>query len=156
MPRLDPIGRIDNPNERDFDPLVIPIVAYTLDREEVIREFRFRPSLSFGYAISVFRGNIEDAEKPAQMRAMLKFLDACLMPDDLEEFWAFLGDPHLVIEQQTLSSLYTTLAEQYAARPTLPSSASRNGSSTSSRTQLAGARARASGSPKRRSRSAST
>ena len=39
------IGQVENPEDLDLDPVVVPLAAYTLDRKEVIERFPFKPTM---------------------------------------------------------------------------------------------------------------
>ncbi len=158
MPELAPIGLIDNVDERTFEPIVIPIVGYTLDAQPVTRRFRFWPTLNFDAAVNLYRDTKADGSP--REAAIFEYLDKCLIPDDLEDFWAFVGqrpvggDPAVVVEQTTIRELYRALVGEYGRRPTLPLSDSLDGSSTPSPTSAAAANANRSSSPRSRSRAA--
>jgi hypothetical protein len=78
--------------------------------------------------------------------AAIDYIEAALLPAELEPFRVFLARPDIEIPAKTLWDLQQALAEQYnAPRPTRPSRPSSNGRSTAKRTSAGGSRERASG-----------
>jgi len=146
---LEPVGRVAEPDKLDMEPIVVPIVGYSIDREEVIEKFRFRPVQPAGAALDVLRAT--DAHGNAPLGPVMRYLERCLLSDEQERWREFLDRDDVFIEQTVLVDLYQRITEAYAERPTLPSSVSANGGSTTKPTPPGGARARASTSKRSRS-----
>ena len=143
------VGRVENPQERSTDPIVVPVAAYTLEGKEVVEKFRFRPVMPAGAVIRAFR-----AIQPNGVLAtgpILDFLQKSLLADDRERFLEFLDRDDLMIEAQLISQIYETVTEVWSGRPTRRPSASASGGSPTKRTSRAGARSRASASKTSRS-----
>ena len=152
--QLDPIGRLADPNEIDLEPITVPIIGYTLDREEVETLIDFVPSVPLSAALALNRqtrpnGNVLHP-------AIIEWLDACVSAESHDRWLEMLGSKDIMIETETLVEVYRQLAERYAARPTLRFSDSDGGPSSTNRTSQAAARSRASRSRKSRSPSRST
>ena len=140
--KLDPIGRVENPQELDVEPITIPVVGYTTGRKEVCEEFNFHPSLPWGNTFDMFEAENGSGPKPG---GVIKWLYNCLLDDDeRERFRAFCKREDVIIAQQTMEDIFQSLAETYAARPTLPRSASTGGGASTKRTSQAASRASAS------------
>ncbi len=147
---LEPIGRVDNLEDFDLDPIVVPIVGYTIDKEEVIQPIRFRPVQPTGAGLAILRQTRPDGNVP--IGPVLHFLDECIMFDDRDLWEKFVNDETIFIEQTTLIELYKRLTEVYAARPTTRRSASPGTRPSSTPTSRAVARSRASTSKRSPSR----
>lgn len=156
MPTLDPIGRVEHPEELDLDPLVVPIVGYTRDKQEIVEEFRFRSVQPTGAALNILRQSRLDADGDlvTPMPQLMAFLDSCVLPEDRETWqgWLDKTNNEIYVEQDTLMAVYRALSEFYSARPTMRRSSSDGGPSSISPTSMAASREKASTS--RRSRSA--
>jgi hypothetical protein len=146
---LDPVGRVENPEELDFEPIVIPVVGYTRDHKEVVEKARFRPLPPAGQTVEVLRSMAPNGGVRASQ--MMSFLDACVLEDGREAWAAFLDSPDVEIEQATLAGVYSALMEAYAARPTMPPASSAAGGKKTKQTSQAASRAKASRSKKSRS-----
>jgi hypothetical protein len=141
--KLQPIGRVENPDELDLDPIEVPIVAYANDRSEVITEIRFRAVQPMGASLDVLRETRGDGNVP--LSEAIKFLDDCILLEDRKKWEALIHDPELTIEQTTYSVLYRELCSVYAARPTQRLSGSHSGQRKPKQTSRDAARKRASG-----------
>jgi len=148
---MDPIviGRVQNPEELDLEPLELTIVGYTLDHKEVAETFHFRPVMPAGAQLEIIRHTNEIGN--VALPAVVKFVEECLVEGELEAFTAFLHRPDVMIVPGTIVDLYRALTEYYAARPTRLSSASASGGSAAKRTSRASARSAASRSKSNRS-----
>ncbi len=140
--QLDPIGRVESPDGFDLDPIVIPIVGYTLDRTEVVEEIRFRPIQPAWASLQVIEttnaaGNID-------LKQVMHFLSKCVLAEDVEKWREFLDRDDVMFEQTIFVELYKALSAAYAHRPTMLSSVSEAGGSRTRRTSRGGARSRAS------------
>jgi hypothetical protein len=124
VPELQVVGRVPNPEQIETDPIILPVCAYTIDREEVIERFPFRPMLPLGVAALLERlGGSEVA-----VNTVIVLLHDCLMADAVERWERFLDRDDLLIDAATLAEGWKALLECYAARPTLlPSGSSRTG-----------------------------
>jgi hypothetical protein len=152
MPTLDPIGRVANPEEElDFEPVTIPIVAYTKDKKEVVKEVRFRGVMPTGAALEVLRSITVNrrGEQTVPPAVVMAYLDAAVLPEDVESFREFISDSAIYIEQTTLFECYVQLTEWYSERPTRRQSGSRGSPAPTRRTSQAAARSRASTTSKR-------
>lgn len=138
--QLQPIGRVEDPQTLDLEPIVVPVVGYDKDHAEHIEEFRFRPIQPTGASLKVLREQDEQGNVP--VKTVLTFLDKCLMAEDHDRWEAFLDDPHVFVGQDTIVALYEAVMQVYAERPTVRQSASRSGAAISKRTSGGAARGR--------------
>lgn len=136
------VGKVEAPESRELDPLIVPVAAYTATGKEVIERFAFRPTIPLGAVMRAF----EQIQPNGALGngPILKFLQKCLLPDDRERFLEFLDRDDLEIEAQLIVDIYTAVMEFWAARPTLPRSASASGTPQQKRTSRAAARSKAS------------
>lgn len=144
MTKLPAVGRVEDPQELDLDPIEIPVVGYTLRREEAEETFSFRPVQPAGATIDILLSLTESGSVPVPK--IMGFLQECLVTSDRDRWNDFLNDPDIMVEQSTLAQLYQALMEVYANRPTLRSSASGGGGRPVKRTSTAARAARASAS----------
>jgi hypothetical protein len=135
--RLDAVGRVTNPDELDFEPIVVPVIAYDEDHNEVEFEVKFRAVQPTGAAMKVMRAT--DAEGNIPTATALLFLEECVIVSERKAWQEFLDDPGLYIERSTLVQLYERLTEVYAGRPTRRRSASSGGRRASATTSPAAA-----------------
>jgi 2-keto-3-deoxy-galactonokinase len=150
MPRLDPIGKVANPEDVDFGPIIVPIIGYTLEGVEVEKELRFRPQFSPADFLDMVRS--ADETGTIGQAAILDYLDSLLMPESKAEWEFILHDKDTNFSQTTIVELYQKIADHYAGGkfPTKQRSGSRSGSEPTKRTTRAAAPAR--GSSKKGSR----
>lgn len=146
--RLPAIGRVEDVSELNVDPIEVPLVAYTSDREEVEEVFRFRPAQPAGATLDVLMATGADGKLPTQM--IFRFLDECLVEEDRVKWRVFLDRPDLIIEQSVLAQVYRGIMEVYAARPTPRWSDSGGGGSPAGPASQAAARSKASGGSKKK------
>jgi len=141
---MDPIvvGRVENPEQLDLQPLEIEVVGYTLERKEVAETFRFRPVPPTGAALAIVRQTMPNGNVP--LGPVLDYLDKCLLEEDQQRFQDYLNRDDVMIEQAAVIDLYTALTEFYTARPTRPPSDSASTGSSAKRTSRAAARSAAS------------
>lgn len=144
------IGQVENPEDLDLEPVVVPLAAYTLDREEVIERFPFKPTMPAGALSAFIRNAGPNGELP--INVTLACLERCLIADAVERWQTFLDRDDLVIETNTLGQVFNALVEHYGARPTRPRSGSPSTGSPAKRTSRAGARSATSRSKTSRSR----
>jgi hypothetical protein len=150
---LEPIGDIEG--GIDIDPITIPVVAWSLTTgKKAIEKFEFRPTLPYGASFALY-DSVDGKGDPRPGR-VVNYICKCLMPADLERWKAFLDSDELMVEQDTISTVFTTLTEIYSARPTLPRSSSSPTGKPTKATSPAASRARASRSRKSPSQSRST
>lgn len=140
--RLETVGRVANPEALDLEPIVVPVAAYTADHREVVQEFSFRAMPPAGPQLDVLR--MMDAQGEVPAGAVVRFLDACLLPEDAARWKKYLDDPALYIQQSALVELYRALMELYSARPTMPQPSSQPGPGSTQPTSPAAAPSRAS------------
>ena len=143
------IGRVENPEALDLEPLELTLVGYTLEHEEVAETFRFRPVVPTGAALDIIRHT--DSQGNIPMGPVLDYVDKCLLEADQEPFRTFLDRNDVMIQGDALIELYRTLTRYYSSRPTRPPSDSASTGSPTKRTSRGDARSRASRSSKRRS-----
>jgi hypothetical protein len=141
MPRLEPIGRVADPDDLDLEPVEIELIGYTSDKEEVSYLCQFRPVQPTGAAVELMRQINPDGDVPVSV--VLAYLDAAVLDGTQEEWSEFINRPDIFIEQTALLSLYETIIEFYAARPTRQRSGSHNGRVTTAKTSRAAARSKA-------------
>lgn len=70
---------------------------------------------------------------------LVRFIEACLPEETVEDFQAVIHDKATIVPLQTLSGIAQWLVEVYADRPTTPSSGSPDGSAPTSDTPEGGA-----------------
>ena len=144
--RLEPIGVIEDLDEIDYEPITVPIVGYTNDKEQVTTDITFRAAQSLGSSLDLIRQmGIDDKGKPIiPIAAILEFLDAAILDTSRVAWDNLIRDEEVNVEQTTLVELYKILAAQYANRPTQQQSASHNGRTTPKKTSRAAASAKGS------------
>jgi hypothetical protein len=141
------VGRIENPEDRVREPIVVPVAAYKLDGTEIIERFNFMPVMQAGAVLRAF-----EAIQPNGVLAagpIIKFLQKSLVAEDKERFIEFLDRDDVVIEAELISKVYQTVTEVWSARPTRRQSGSSNGGAAAKRTSRAAARSAASTTSKR-------
>lgn len=152
---LEPIGRVDDVNDLDLEPVIAPIVAYERKSKlEVIEKFRFRPMAPAGATFDVLRAMGPNGETPVSL--IMAYLDASVLPEDSEALQEFLHRADIEIDPTTVAKVYRALSEVYGARPTMPSANSSGTGKPTKRTSVGVSRAQASRSRTSRSRSRST
>lgn len=63
-----------------------------------------------------------DGENPGRLAGALdEIFNAAVVPEQYDEFRAFIADPHNGVTLELLGEISGYLAEQYSGRPTLPS-----------------------------------
>lgn len=139
MPRTDPIGEVENPDDTDFGPLVIPVVGYKLDGTRVDKDLQFRPQFPPGGFLAMVR-SADDSGVIGQA-AILDYLDSCLLPESRDNWDFIMYDKDTNFSQQTVLAVYKKLAEHYAGGkfPTKQPPALPNGSPRAKRTTSAAA-----------------
>lgn len=135
MPELKVVGRIADPDKLDTEPIVLPVCGYTLDKEEVIEKFPFRPLMPLGIAALCERL----ANQEMAFNTVLVCLRDCLVPDALERWEAFVNRDDLMIDAETIATGWKQILEAYGRRPTLRSSGSSRTGRRSARTSKAAA-----------------
>ena len=151
---LPAVGRVENPDELDIEPIVIPIVGYTRNRKEVVEKIRFRSHMPAGATFDVMRHM--NADGGVQAREVLRYLDATVLEEDSEKLQEFIHRPDVEIRLRTMIEVHEALMEAYAARPTTQLPGSTGTGSSTKRTSRAASRAKASRSKQSRSPSRST
>jgi len=149
--KLDPIGLVEDTESVDLEPITLTICGLSLKtRENVCEEFNCQPTLPWGNTFAAIEA-VESGNTNMAWNA-IKWLRSCLMDDsERDRLQAFLMRSDVAIEQSTMDTAYSTLAETYTGRPTLPRSASTGGGAKTEPTSKAGSRAKASGSKGSRS-----
>jgi hypothetical protein len=162
MPQLEPIGRMDPQEleETDFEPLLVPLVGYTADKQEIMETFRFKAVLPGGPAFKAQR-LIDMLTPNAQgqisipMGIYMEFLERAMLPGEAERFTTFIERPDLEIPARTLGAMYEGVMAYYAANPIRRRVASSAGQLTPALRATSRAAAHAKGSTSKSSRSAS-
>src|SRR3954453_14773074 len=135
---LKPIGRVKDIDELILEPIIIPVIGYTMDKEEVEERFVFRPVQPAGAAMDVLRLTLPNGNVP--INTVMHYLDSCLLDEEQLQRWnEFLERSDVMIEQNVLVEIYKALTEAYAARPTLQWSGSPTGGSFTEPTSTDGA-----------------
>lgn len=143
MTKLDVVGRIDNIASLDMEPVILPMIGYTLDdQSEVIEEFKFRAWVPTAAEFAVVAAMGARGAVPFQL--IKDWLVAAVMPDELERWEAFINRSDLIIKKDAIIDAWRALDAYYTARPTVPSSGSSAGQSPVSKTSRGAARVRAS------------
>jgi hypothetical protein len=141
------VGRVQDPQAQAFDPIVVPVAAYSIEGKEVIERFQFRPVMPAGAVIRAFR-----SIQPNGVLATAPILDfltkSLLNESERERFLEFLDRDDLMIEADLITAVYETVTEVWSARPTRLRSVSASGGSPARRTSRAAARSRASAASK--------
>lgn len=146
---LEPIGRAENPEALNLEPIVAPIVAYTHDGKEHVEKFPFKPVMPAGAMAAMVRNVGPNGELPVNI--LLACLQRCLMPDAAERWETWIDSDELNIEHTTLAQLFDQLVRIYGDRPTRRRSGSASGGPPAKRTSRAAARSAASRSKTSRS-----
>ena len=123
--KIEPIGKVANLDELDFEPLTVPVVGYTDNLKEVITDIRFRAVVPPGFGLDM----ISDVDKNGnvQVAAALRFIQACLLPDDREKWNELIRSDTVNVTSETVSAVYHAIGEFYAKRPFTKQPGSRNG-----------------------------
>jgi hypothetical protein len=155
--KLDPIGKIDNLQDIDLDPITVPVcgIKPSPRPENVCEEFNFRPGVSWGNTFALVDA-IETGEANLAWNAVKWLRNALIDEPEQKRFQAFLSRPDVLVEEATLTALVDALRETWAARPTMPQPSSNGTGTSTKRTSQAASRARASRSRNSRSPSRST
>jgi hypothetical protein len=133
-PELAVVGKVDDPDELDLDPVVVPVCAYKIEtREEVIEKFPFRPVMPPGTVAYLER----IGGQTAGVNVAVAVLNDCVIADARERWDEFLGRDDLAIEATTLADLFKALVEHYGERPTKRSTGSSRTGTRSGRTSRA-------------------
>ena len=123
--RLEPVGRVDNPETLDKEPIVIPVIGYTATLAEVETEISFVGDQPAGASLDIIRA--VDADGNVNARVCLLFVDNCVHPDSRKAWEDLLHRPDVKVSQETLIDLYIALGEAYSSRPSVQRSGSRAG-----------------------------
>ena len=145
---LSAVGRVNNVDELDFEPITVPVIGYTKDKKEVEFKVRFRKEPPIGYSMEAMLSTHIDpkTKKPTiDIQLAMRYLDACVEEDCRDEWMEFLKRPDVTVRQETLADLYSSLMEVYSGDfPTPQPPASHNGRVTPKRTTRAAAKSTAS------------
>lgn len=152
MPELEPVGRRPK-GQRKTEPVIVPVVGYNLDDEEVVFNLVCRPSIPLGIALDITRQSHVNAKGQTIVPTSLalEYIDLCVSPEIADDWKAFLNSPDVMVDLETLADIYRTLSGYYTDRPSTQRSSSPNGVSPTKRTSSGVARGRASTSMKSRS-----
>jgi hypothetical protein len=155
--RLEPIGKIENLQEIDLDPITVPVcgIKPKPKPENVCEDFNFRPMVSWGNTFALVDA-VESGEANLAWNAVKWLRNALVDDEERERFQTFLSRSDVLIGEDTLTALVEALRETWAARPTMPQPSSNGTSPSTKRTSAAASRARASRSKNSRSSSRST
>ena len=125
MPELPAIGRVDDPEAQELEPVTIPLIGYKPDKEEVEIRVKFRAKPAPGTAFDMLT-NV-DAQGNIRYADMLGYLYSCIVPEDRDA---------VLFEQSTIIEAYRALAEFYDGnkRPSKRRPGSQGGPSKTKRT----------------------
>ncbi len=141
MPRLEPVGRVTDPTALNLEPVVVPVVGYTADRQEVVTEIEFRPMATLGSDLEMAMLLTGTDELTA--KAAIEYLESCMTDRGREQWEAIKRSETVFVERETMGEVFRAIVQVYAARPTVKRSGSpRTGQPT--RTPQAASRSRAS------------
>lgn len=116
MPELKPIGRLSNLDDLDTEPLTVPIIGYTEDKQEVETKIRFVGTLPAGASLDMIRAT--DANGRISNAAALDYVDNCVHAEDKEAWDELLHGTAVIVRITTVLEVYQALAEFYTKRPT--------------------------------------
>lgn len=147
---LEPIGKVDNPNDLDLGAITVPIVGYREGPKgnvEVITKIRFKRRVPFDY----YKRILEDGGDLAALtgQEQLDYLTETVDDEDKEKLLELIFQSDLYVERSTIREVFKRVEETRAGRPTKPSP----GSSPSGRpTKVTSKRvSKSTASPKKRS-----
>jgi hypothetical protein len=143
---LEPIGRVEAPEELDLGPIIVPIIGYKKAAKgnvEVVTKIKFKRRMPFKF----FK---EAAEKGIDLAAMtpqdqLDYLTATVEDEDKEKFLELVFDEDVYIERATLREVFKRVDEARANRPTKPRDDSSPSTRPAKKTTKAASGSRASG-----------
>jgi hypothetical protein len=149
---LEPVGRIENLEEENFEPIVMPIVGYDTDGDEVITRIRFRPWIptkkSFDMAAVTVKGITPTS-------TVMEYLEKCVLKEDRGAWNELLDSDDVFIKIETFGEIAQALGSIYnGERPTKQRSDLSGGGQATKPTTRAAATAKVSTSKKLRSISA--
>ncbi|MGP0048501.1 MAG: hypothetical protein ACLPZR_06565 [Solirubrobacteraceae bacterium] len=137
------VGRVADPETRKLEPITVPIAAYTIDGEEVVERFEFRPVMPAGAMLRAFQAiSPNGVLSSGPIGELLE--RSLLNEDERARFRAFLDRDDLQIPAELLVDIYRTVTAAWSGRPTPRRSGSAPGGSQTKRTSRAGQRSRAS------------
>ena len=97
MPELPAIGRVDDPEAQELEPVTIPLIGYKPDKEEVEIRVKFRAKPAPGTAFDMLT-NV-DAQGNIRYADMLGYLYSCIVPEDREAWADVLYGDAVLFEQ---------------------------------------------------------
>jgi hypothetical protein len=147
---LEPIGRVDNPDDIDLNSITVPIVGYKKGPKgnvEVITKIRFKRFIPYGFYKEIVERGGDLGALTGQEQ--LDYLLSTVEDDDKDKFTEIVFGNSLYIERSTVREVFKRVDEARAGRPTKPST----GSSPSGRpTKVTSKRvSKSTASPKKRS-----
>lgn len=129
MPEMKAVGRVKDPEKRDFSPIIIPVIAYDGDGNEVEVKLSFRAEQPMGPYLRMMEHSSVDKDGNVQtdFAYLVQFLRKSILPESRTAWDELIDDEDLYIAQETLADLYEVLFEAWGGRPTRASSVSSTG-----------------------------
>jgi hypothetical protein len=107
---LEPIGRIENLEDENFEPIVMPIVGYDEDGDEVVVKIRFRPWVPTKKSLDM-RGATIKGVTPTNI--VLDYLEKCVLKEDRQAWNDLLDSDDVFIKIETFGEIARTLGSIY-------------------------------------------
>jgi hypothetical protein len=140
--KLEPVGRIKDIDLRDLEPITVPVISYTEDKEEVLTDIRFQPIAPLNTELEMLRSI--DVEGNINQKAVIAYVDGCVYPGDRQKWNDLLAREDVYTYPETLSAVYRAIGEHYTNRPTVRRSGSQGGRGSTRTTSQAAASEKAS------------
>ena len=152
MAELEAVGRIENPEDLNFEPVTVPVIGYNMDGEEVEFLLHCGPTMPMGTMLKLMTQSKVNAKgKPVfDEKLVAQFLERCVLPDSKEAWRDFLDDPEIEVSAETIGAVYGALMDYYTDRPTSQRSDSPTGPAPTKRTSRGAATAKGSTSSRSR------
>lgn len=114
-------------NIDEFEPL-----TFTLNGEK----FTCVPAIQ-GSVILEFVANADGDSGGSAAKALYKFFEDCMEPEEYQRFDALLRNPKVIIDMSLIGEIASWLVEEYTNRPTKQPESSSSGLTTSGLTSTA-------------------
>lgn len=135
MARLEPVGRVSDLAKLDLEPIIVPVVGYTEDKEEVITDIAFRPRAPLGRDLEM--AMLLNGTDEVTARQAIGYLEEC-MTDEGREAWENLKESKTVfVERAAMGEVFRAVVAVYAKRPTTKRPGSRRTGQPSQTSQAA-------------------
>jgi hypothetical protein len=132
---LEPIGRLEDVDELDLGPIVVPIVGYkntTKGNVEVITKIRFKRRPPFKYLREKIAQGLDTTSMVGDDQ--VDFLTVIVDDEDKQKFLDLIFSEEIYVDYVTIRDVFKKVTETYAQRPTKQPSGSSNGPSPTKRT----------------------